>query len=169
MVHNVRDINTIGGKIYLPSLWGDYMLEDVTELLDEAFIYVHTMKEPANIFHENVKAIKTIIQFQTEYDNLPLKIQKGRLLTDQDYRDFLLKPTKIGCATSITVNSTKYTINKEKPFFKKIIHKLNEESIGEVLSTKAVISDIEREIIQEEKTSKREVKKKLKRMKKTNR
>jgi len=78
MTHNIRDVKTIGGQIDLISLWGEYNLTDVTELLDEAFIYVHTMKEPANLFHENVKAIKTINNFQKEYESLPDLIQKGK-------------------------------------------------------------------------------------------
>jgi hypothetical protein len=164
MTHNVRDINTIGGLIRLSSLWGDYIMTDITELLDEAFVYVHTMKEPANIYHENVKALKIIHNFQKEYDGLPYKIKKGLLNNRNDWDFFLKYPTKIGCSGSIIINSTIHTINKEKPFFKKIIHKINNESIGEILSTKAVISDLEREVIEQPRTTKRDIKKKMKRI-----
>jgi hypothetical protein len=55
-------------------------------------------------------------------------------------------------------------LKRKNHFLKKIIHHLNEESIGEVLSTKAVIADLEREVIENPKTSKRDIKKKLKRL-----
>jgi len=119
MDNNVRDINTIGGEIKLMSLWHDYIMEDITELLDETFIYVHTMKEPANIFHENVKAIKVIVQFQNEYESLPKYIKKGLSNNKQKWESFLLYNTKIGCSTPVIVESMKQTILKEKPFFKK--------------------------------------------------
>jgi len=164
MTHNVRDVNTIGGLIKLTSLWGDYFMQDITELLDEAFIYVHTMKEPSNIYHENVKALKIIHNFQKEYDGLPYKIKKGLLVNKEDWDFFLKYPTKIGCSGPVIINSTNYTINKEKPFFKKIINHINNESIGEILSTKAVISDLEREVIEQTKPIKRDIKKKMKRM-----
>jgi len=159
---NVRKIDTIGGLIDMPSLWFDYNMHDITELLDETFIYVHTMKEPSNIFHENIKALKTIIQYQNEYENLPSSFKDGEFTNSDDFEKFLLYDTKIGCCTSIIIDSVKYTIAKEKPNFKKIIHKLNDESIGEVLSTKAVIADIDREIIQNKETTKRDIKKKKK-------
>jgi len=119
MSHNIRDINTIGGKINLTSLWGNYKLRDVTELLDEAFIYVHTMKEPSNLFHENVKAIKTINNFQKEYDSLPENIKYGLSKDKKTWDDFLMYNTKIGCSAVVIIESTKNLIKKEKPFFKK--------------------------------------------------
>jgi len=160
MSHNVRDVNTIGGLIELPSLWGDYHMHDITELLDEAFIYVHTMKEPSNIHHENIKAIKIIRTFQDEYDHLPEKIKKGLLNDESDWNMFLKYPTKIGCCSGVIISSMKHTIEKEKPYYKRIINKINDESIGEILSTKAVIADMNREVIEQKDTTKREIKKK---------
>jgi len=119
MDHQIRNINTIGGIINLSSLWYDYKMIDITELLDEAFIYVLTMKEPSNIFHENIKALKTIVQFQEEYDKLPNNIKTGSLNTPNDWDFFLMYDTKIGCSTNIIIQSTKHTISMEKPHFKK--------------------------------------------------
>jgi len=116
---NVRDVNTIGGRIKLPGLWGDYIMNDITELLDEAFMYVHTMKEPSNIFHENVKALKIINAFQKEYDNLPLKHKNGCFNNAKDWENYLSLNTKIGCSATVIYHSTKHTLEKEKPFFKK--------------------------------------------------
>jgi hypothetical protein len=164
MSHNVRDINTIGGLIKLSSLWGNYNMVDITELLDEAFVYVHTMKEPSSMYHENVKALKVIHNFQKEYDSLPYKIKKGLLCNSDDWDLFLKYPTKIGCSGPVIIASTLNNLNKEKPNYKKIINKINEESIGEVLSTKAVISDLEREVMEQQKPIKREIKKRLKRL-----
>jgi len=42
---------------------------------------------------------------------------------------------------------------------------LNNESIGEILSTKAVIADIEREVVQDKEPTSREIKKKMKKLK----
>jgi len=165
MSHNVRDVNTIGGKIKLPSLWFDYDMYDVTELTDEAFLYVHTMKEPSNIFHENVKALKVIVAFQKEYDSLPEWIRYGEMRSVNDLEKFLLWETKIGCSSGIINNSVAYTLSKEKPSISKIVALLNEENIGELLSTKAVISDINRKVIVDDKPKKREINKKLKRKK----
>jgi hypothetical protein len=63
-INNTRQINTYGGKFRITSVWGNYKLTEVQDILDEAFVYVHTAKEPSNIFHENVNALKTIYEFQ---------------------------------------------------------------------------------------------------------
>jgi len=116
-VDYVRNVASIGGILKMPSLWGDYNMKDITELLDEAFLYVHTMKEPSNMFHENVKAVKTIIQFQEEYDRLSEKHRYGCFNGEKDWREFLMEKTKIGCSTSVIIDSVKNTIELEKPFF----------------------------------------------------
>lgn len=158
VIDNFMDVNTIGGRLNLPSLWHEHLITDVTDLIDEIFVYVHTMKEPSNIFHENVKALKTIIKFQEMYDELSEKHKYGLNNNTRDIYNFLKKDTQIGCSTGLIIDSVKHTINREKPFFKKIIHDLNDESIGEILSTKAVIRDSERYVV-EKKPKKREFKK----------
>jgi len=50
-------------------------------------------------------------------------------------------------------------------FFKKYIHEINDESIGELLSTKAVISDINRQVLIEENPPQREINKKNEKIK----
>jgi len=119
MDENIRNIKTIGGIIDLPSLWFDYQMSDITELLDEAFIYVHTIKEPSNIFHENIKAMRTIVQYQSEFEKFENKHQKGLYSNKKDYIEFLEKDTKIGCVSPVIIHSVKLTLDKEKPFLKK--------------------------------------------------
>merc|ERR1711916_340340 len=150
MEENTRITAKTGGTINLPSLWGPHKLLDVTELIDEAFIYVHTMKEPSNIYHEYIKAIRTITRFQNEYDNLPSYIKEGNISNPSDYENYLLYDTLIGFSMPIIYNSVKHTINKEKPNFKKIVDTINKESLSEIVSTKAVISNADREVIETE-------------------
>ena len=158
-----KDIQSIGGHIRVPSLWHEYMLTDITELLDEAFVYVHTIKEPANIFHEQIKAVQTIIKFQSEYDSLPNYIKTGSVDTPGRLRAFLSRKGYVGCCTPIIHKSMTQNIDLENPNFKQYVHAIASESVGELLSTKAVIAEHKREIITDKKTSKRELKKTLKR------
>jgi hypothetical protein len=159
----MRDIHTIGGKIRMPGLWMNYELTDITELLDEAFVYVHTIKEPANIYHEQVKAVQTIVKFQNEYNNSPKFVQTGSITTVEEMRNFLLRDGYVGCCAPIIYESTCQTIQKENPNFKKYVHEINNESIGELLSTKAVIADEDREVVKDTPINKREMKKLIKR------
>lgn len=164
-VSGKRNLETTGGKIEMPSLWSDEILLDINEILDEIFIYVHTPKEPSNIFHENVKALKTIIEFQEDYDNLPEYIKYGDLKTKNDLSRYLLNNSKIGCSARTIYDSTNYTLDLNKPNIKKIIHNINNESISEIISTKAVIKDVDRQLISDNKPTKREYTKFAKKMK----
>lgn len=147
----------------MPSLWRDYNLTDITELLDEAFVYVHTIKEPANIFHEQIKAIQTIIKFQNEYNSLDKKSQQGYIGNVAELREFLLRKGYLGCCTSIIYHSVQQTLKKENPNYKRFVHEIASESVGELLSTKAVIADQNREVLEVKKMNKREIKKMVKR------
>jgi len=162
---NMRDINYIGGDLKIPSLWHDHLITDVTELLDEIFIYVHTLKEPSNIFHENIKAIKTIKKFQEMFDKLDKNHQMGIINTTDEIRNFLEMDTQIGCSSGLIIDSVQHTLGMEKPFFKKIIHEINDESIGEILSTKAVIKENDRKVVRTD-MSKREKQKYIERISK---
>lgn len=160
---NIRDVSSIGGIIDLPGLWVDYNLKDITELLDEAFLYVHTIKEPSNIFHEQIKAIQTIVKFQMDYDSSPEYIKDGCIDTPQKLEAFLIRPGYIGCCAPLIIDSVNKTIVKENHGFKKYVHELNDESIGEIMTTKAVIADEEREVIADIPMTKRDIKKLLRR------
>jgi len=101
-----RELNSIGGEFILPSLWGNYNITEVQEVLDEAFIYVHTMKEPSNQYHEEIKAMKTIKNLQDDFDSLNLNRKKG-MLKPEDLYDFLIDKNIIGCCVPIIYNSVK--------------------------------------------------------------
>ena len=118
------------------------------------------MKEPSNIYHEQVEAIKTIYKFQYDYEKLSFKRKHGLIMTKEEMDDFLLYDIKIGCHYSVIIDSVKFTIQKDKPNFKKYIHELNSESVGELLSTKAVIPKNDREIV-EKPLSKRDLEKRI--------
>jgi hypothetical protein len=168
MDRDQRSIETIGGNISLSSLWFDYKNRDILELLDEVFVYCHTIKEPSNIYHENVKAMRTIQKFQSMFDKLREdypEICIGNVKYKEDILGLLRNSQYIGFSSSIIKRSVSHTLNKDKPNLKKIIHKINDESIGEILSTKAVISDIDRFIVKEEKISKKRINKEIKREK----
>jgi len=152
---------TIGGDICIPSIWTNYELRDIQELLDEAFIYVLTIKEPSNIFHEQINAVKTIIEFQDQFDNLPKKFQTGNIYTEKDIREYLLWDTKIGFCAGLIKKSVTHTIEMEKPNYKKIIHDIADEPLSEIISTKAVIADLEREVVQDQEPTKRMIAKKI--------
>jgi len=162
---HTKDIQSIGGHINLPSLWLDQTLTDITELLDEAFLYVHTIKEPANIFHEQIKAVQTIIKFQGEYDSLPDYIKSGSVDNKSRLREFLLRKGYVGCCVPIIVASVTQNIEQENPNFKQYVHEIASESVGELLSTKAVIAEHKREVVTDKKLSNREIKKRVKREK----
>jgi DNA-binding protein len=166
IIDGKRDSLSMGGDLNIPSLWGDYSLNDVHEIMDEAFVYVHTLKEPSSTYHEEVNALKTICQFQEEYDNLNEKYKFGSFFTNEDIKQYLLAKTKIGFCSPIIYNSTQYTINEEKPNFNKIVDLINDESISELISTKAVIKDLDREISEDKKYTKREIKKYIEKLKK---
>jgi len=157
-----RNLTSTGGEIEMPSLWLNHIILDINEIIDEIFIYVHTPKDPSNIFHEQVKAMKTIIEFQQEYDELDKKYQRGLLITEKDYYNYLIKDTRVGSSCRTIYDSVIHTQMLDKPNFQKIINDINNETISEIISTKAVISDLNREVISDKKPTKREYDKYLK-------
>ena len=155
-----RTMNSMGVNFKMPSLWFDYDLKEITEFLDEAFCYVHTLKEPSNIYYENVKAINTIMEFQEKYDSLSENRQQG-ILFKENIEEFLLSDNKIGCYSRCIIDSANLMYNTDNPDFRKIVDGINNEDIGEIVSTKAVISDNERKIKPVEEFSKRQMEKRI--------
>ena len=156
-----RTLDSMGVKFDMPSLWFDYNLIEINEFLDEAFVYVHTLKEPSNIYYENVKAINTIMKFQEQYDILPKHRQMGIYKTRNDLREFLISDNQIGCFSRCIIQSANLMYNKDNPNFKKIIHQIDDEDIGELISTKAVISDNDRKIKPVKEFTKRQILKRV--------
>jgi len=62
-----RLIDSIGGELKIPGLWSKFVHSDFNAFLNSAHTYVHCLKEPASIYHENVKALKTILEYHRFY------------------------------------------------------------------------------------------------------
>jgi hypothetical protein len=144
-----RREDTIGGEICISSLWFKHSVYETQEIMDEAFIYVHTIKEPSNIYHEQIKAMMTIRKFQDEYNSLNYNRKHGLISKEIELVDFLLDENLIGCCNDIIYYSVKETIDSENPFIDKIVHELNDEPVSEIISTKAVIHDVDRKLTEE--------------------
>jgi hypothetical protein len=162
-----------GGKINLFSIWTDYELNKVEQILEETFIYVHTIKEPSNLYHEKIKAINTIIKFQEEFEKAGDE-KRGKVNTMEEMISFSKsrfidnKEKYIGYSSNVIFNSFKNLIEIIKPDFGRIIHDVLTESIGEIISTKAVIHDIGRHYRIEDNLKKSFSKRIFKRFKKMN-
>lgn len=154
-----RKDESIGGKFELPSIWTGTVITDLQDLLDDMFIYVHTLKEPSNIHHENIKAMETIIEYQKKYDSISEKRKHGDLDNFQDIKEFLMDSNPIGHVSDLVTLSARSTMDTvgsldlnsraKKHFF---------EKVSNITSTKAAIPEYEREI--HEVTSKKKKKKK---------
>jgi len=106
--------DSLGGKIILSSLWGSYKLLEPQEILDEAFLYVFTVKEPSNNFHEEINAIKTILDFQKQYDDLDSKYKNGDVSTKENFYEFFENTKYVGYSASVIKKiNTIYTFNKQ--------------------------------------------------------
>lgn len=163
-----RDAKTYGGLINIPSIWTEHTCTDINQILDEAFIYVLTIKEPSSLFHEKVKAINTIIEYQELFNNTPDIFRYGWASTDEELFEFAKYRSKnnIGFSSTIIYHSFDNLIKQSNINFDKIVSNVLQEHIGEITSTKAVIHSLEREIVEEkmEKLSKGFLNRKLKRI-----
>lgn len=164
-VKGKRKENSIGGSFELPSIWTGTIIKDLQDLLDDMFIYVHTLKDPSNIHHENVKAVETILEYQNKYDKLNEKRKMGNMTEYDEYLTFLLDDNPIGHSSDIVKISCAKTMQTLKAFDLNIHAKKHFfEKVSNVTSTKAAIPEYEREIISVELSKKQ--KNKLRKLKK---
>merc|ERR1712232_477537 len=116
-----------GGKVNLHSIWTDFEVTNIEQILEETFIYVHTMKEPASLYHEKIKAVNTILKFQEEFDNAGDE-KYGKVNNFEEMLKFTStrfqdkKEKYIGYSSNVIYNSFKNLIEIIKPDFKKIIN-----------------------------------------------
>jgi len=144
-----RTDDSIGGKLSIISIWSGYTCTDLQDFLDDMFLYVHTIKEPSNIHHENIKALQTIIEYQTKYDNLTNNRKTGNLLTFEDYKEFVLDENIIGFSHSILQHSVKDSLSKLKNINWEREWQLQKtEPLGNITSTKSVIPEYKRSIFE---------------------
>jgi len=153
-----RSEESIGGKFDIPSIWTGLIIHDLQDLLDDMFIYVHTLKEPSSIHHENVKAVNTILEYQDKYSKMSeeRKCGYGKLSA---IREMLMDPeNNIGHNSDILATSVHRTMESIKGVdWEHKMKKHFSESICDITSTKAAIPEYERELIDE---SERDIKKK---------
>jgi hypothetical protein len=144
-VNKKRHEDSIGGRIMIPSIWTRYINVDLQDFLDDMFLYVHTAKEPANIHHENIKAINTIIEYQKHYDSLSDDRKQGFFKNCDAYKSFFLDKNILGFSREILRHSVKGTISQlPSTDWGKIWKDIKNEPLSEVTSTKAVIPEYQR-------------------------
>jgi len=136
-----RTQESSGGYFNLLGLWSNRRLFNIQDVLDELFLYIHTPKEPSNIFHEEVKAVQTIQDWQQRYDKLPKPDKAGHHGDEYGIHHWLLEKPKIGFSSELL----KYGLQIAMPLFERFIDQsvnlvLNEK-IDELESTKAVVPD----------------------------
>jgi hypothetical protein len=147
-VDNMRDLNTLGGKLDLPSIFFEgTRLMSMQDLLDEMFLYVHTNKEPSTPYHEYVKAVKTIEKYQKIYENLQLKFKTGEFTEYSDFKTFFLDKGYVGHhAASTYIGAELLTAHLDGASIKsKVETYLQSESLLEMNSTKSIIPERSRE------------------------
>lgn len=137
--------HTLGGYITLPSLWSDFILQDLQSIFDDIFVYVHTSKEPSSEYHEQIKAMNTILKYQKEYDNLPSAMKYG-LNSEDILKEWLKSESQVGCCASIIYNATKLFAKRYEGLYKSWEFKNNchEEPLCNIVSTKSCIPEYER-------------------------
>lgn len=140
--------DSTGGNFNILSLWSNTRVYNLQDLLDELFVYCHTMKEPSSIFHEFKKCFKTIFDFQTSFDKMPENSRYGQYMDSKSIKDWILnirdgniKP--MGCWGDACYHSAKMiTEIKKNSRFKSMLRRLtNMEPLSELVSTKACIPE----------------------------
>jgi len=157
-----RSEDSIGGRFDIPSIWTSLIIHDLQDLLDDMFIYVHTLKEPSSIHHENVKAINTILEYQQKYEEMNSDRKCGVGNFELIKEMLLDKKSNIGHNSEILDVSVQRTMNSLKGMnWDEVFKKHFNEPISNITSTKAAIPEYERELVDvsEEKKKKKKVKK----------
>jgi len=142
-----RHQESTGGNINILSLWSNTRIRNLQDLLDELFVYCHTMKEPSSVFHEFKKCFKTIIDYQLNYDKMTKFEQVGEYNTAKDIKEWLLKIGKtlkpMGCWNTACYYASH---TADLPFnSKKMLTEIKKgtqcEPLSELVSTKACIPE----------------------------
>jgi hypothetical protein len=143
-----RTEESLGGQVMIPSIWDGYIITELQDILDDLFVYVHTIKEPSSIHYENVKSINTILKFQNMYNNLTDMRKKGDVLNcEADLIDFLCDSNIIGHSTDIVQLSAKHTMRvMNKSVLTDLFQDVLNEPLSNITSTKAAIPEYERKM-----------------------
>jgi hypothetical protein len=126
------------------------------------FIYVHTLKEPSSIHHENVKAINTILEYQQKYDGLNEERKCGYGKINAIKEMLLDHKVNIGHNADILATSVYRTMESVQGVdWNTRLRQHFSEPISNITSTKAAIPEYERELIDESELKKNTTKKSI--------
>lgn len=136
---------SVGGKISLPYLWAqDGFHHDFNNYLDSVHTYVHTIKEPASNFHENIKSMNTIIKFNEMYKKMS-DDQRSGILNSNDEAKGLMSKT-MGFSARFLSDAMKSFLSMSKIDFPKLLcSNIFFSPIAHFASTKASIADPQRQ------------------------
>ena len=144
--HRVSD--STGGDINILSIWSNSRVRSIQDLLDELFVYVHTLKEPSSVFHEFRKCFKTIVDYQNCFDSLDSNEKYGNHSTISSVKRWLLKIVKkeikpMGCWADACYFSAKEVGDEllHHRLKSKLIQETQMEPISALISTKACIPE----------------------------
>jgi len=157
-----RSEDSIGGRFDIPSIWTGLIIHDLQDLLDDMFLYVHTLKEPSSIHHENIKAINTILEYQQKYEKMNSDRKCGVGNFDLIKEMLLDTNSNIGHNSDILDVSVYRTMSSLKGMdWNEAFKKHFNEPISNITSTKAAIPEYERELVDiaDEKKRKKKIKK----------
>ena len=140
--------DSTGGNFNILSIWSNTRVYNLQDLLDELFVYCHTMKEPSSIFHEFKKCFKTIFDFQTSFDKMPERSRYGKYDDAESLkkwilsiRDGVIKP--MGCWDDACYHAAHMIdeIKRNPKFTSQLRRSTNMEPLSELVSTKACIPE----------------------------
>ncbi|QTT60993.1 RNA-dependent RNA polymerase [Phytophthora condilina negative stranded RNA virus 1] len=150
---NKRIQTTLGGTITMPSLWAEEVNLSMQGLFDELFVYVHTSKDPSSDYHEQVKAMNTILKFQKQFNSMDPKEQAGLMPYDK-LKEWILSGNQIGCDAKTVYWGSKLFSKKYKDLYKgtEFQEACLREPLSELESTKACIPEVTRVVTKQERS-----------------
>jgi len=134
---NKRISTSVGGLIKIPGIWTARLIESIDDLLDEIFIYVHTPKEPSNIFHQEIAAVRVINDYEKLYRGYSDDVKTG----NNSVSDLINSNNTMGFSSNFLINATIDFFNSRNPPVNQAINFCLNERFSELNSTKAVIND----------------------------
>jgi hypothetical protein len=134
-----------GGKVNLPYLWADNGRHFKYEnYLDSIHLYVHTIKDPASLYHEQIKSINTILKYNNIYNTLTTHERWGQH-TKETFEEMIEKGN-MGFDAKFLREATKEFLDKNKLNINKALTSPQLfKPLAHFTSTKAAIDDPDRE------------------------
>lgn len=139
-----RDSHSLGGKINLSSvLHPEVTINHIQDLLDDMFLYVHTNKDPSSPYHEYVKAMNTIIDFQSRFDSLSDDRKNGKLGGPEGVLEYLRSDNGVGFWDKATHTAAEIIASQftDTPLEVKINNSISQDTLLDMNSTKSIIPE----------------------------